>query len=214
MVMKIGCEVEQNLVVTIVYDDGISKTVKVSEGDFVKMVYNYNGTKRCVTGTVTTIHANPYNGQLSRKDWYVVVANSDYSPGAVPSVRINIVNILDLELIHSVHDGDNVKTPSTSMRVTDIRVKDNYLQISQNWGETWLTVGVNPDGSLSPDPVGDDKTVKEEIEAMIGSDQYAGSDEFINGVIEIINTEVEKRLHCHCRVGRREDNTSSIIEEG
>ena len=38
MVMKIGCEVEQNLVVTIVYDDGISKTVKVSEGDFVKMV--------------------------------------------------------------------------------------------------------------------------------------------------------------------------------
>lgn len=98
------------------------------------------------------------------------------------------------------------------MRVTDIRVKENFLQISQNWGESWRTVGVNEDGTLSDDFVGSDKTIEEAIINMIGSDQYSSSDEFVQGVIDIINDEVRKRLRGRC-ISAHEDRTSSCISE-
>lgn len=214
MVMKIGCEVEQVLNVTIVHDDNTTKTVKLGVGDYVTMSFNKNGVKRTVSGTVTTIHANPYNGQLSRNDWYIVVNNDNNCAGMPASVKINIINILDVTLVHSAKGSNPINTPDTAMRVTDIRVKDGFLQISQNWGESWLTVGINDDGSLSDDFVGPDKTIADKITEMIGSDQYASSEEFVQGVIDIINEEVDKRSNCNCRVGHREDKSSSIIEEG
>lgn len=212
MVMKVNCEVKQNLVVNLTYDDETTKTLKLGEGDFVHIRYNKNGMNRYINGIINTIHADPYNGQLSRKDWYIIIANEDHSPGAIPSVKINIVNILDVVLIHSASSCNPINTPNSPMRVTDIRVKENFLQISQNWGESWRTVGINEDGTLSDDFVGSDKTIEEAITNMIGSDQYSSSDEFVQGVIDIINDEVRKRLRGRC-ICAHEDRTSSCISE-
>jgi hypothetical protein len=193
MVLKVGCEVEQNLIITINYDDETSKTNIVSEGDLVAIAYNRNGSRREITGTVCTIHANPYNGQLSKKDWYIIISNND--PEIVSSCKINISSIIDINVIRKKRGTHPVNTPNNAMRVTDIRIKDNYLQVSSNDGKTWRTVGINEDGSLNDDHIGSDKTIADKINALIGDDQYSSSEEFIDGIIDIINQEVRKRKH-------------------
>ena len=191
MVLKINSEIEQNLVLTIVYDDDSTKTVVVCEGDFVTVAYNRNGSRRVINGTVSTIHANPYNGQLSRKDWYLLITSDD--PENISSARIPIMNILDLNVLRQKKGVHPVNTPNNAMRVTDIRIKDNFLQVSSNDGRTWRTVGINPDGTLNDDPVGSDKGIADAISALIGSDQMATTEEFINAIIDLINKEVAKR---------------------
>ena len=155
MVMKIGCEVEQSLVITLSFDDETTKTRVISKGDYVSIAYNKNGTRRVVNGAVTTIYANPYNGKVSRKDWYVIIAN-DEGQGLGGAVRISILNILDVEVLKTSNNSRNVKTPNNSTRVTDIRVKGNFLQISTNGG-------------------------------------LASADEFVKGIVDIINDELRKR---------------------
>ena len=193
MVLKISSEVEQTLVLTIVYDDDNTKTIAVAEGDYITMAYARNGGRRVTTGNVTTIHANPYNGQLSRKDWYIVVASDD--PDCTSSVKIPINNILDLNVLRKRRGVHPVNTPNNAMRVTDMRIKDNYLQVSNNDGRTWRTVGINADGTLNPDPVGTDKSVADKVAQLIGSDQMATTEEFINAIVNLINNEVAKRAH-------------------
>lgn len=193
MVLKISSEVEQTLVLTIIYDDDNTKTIAVSEGDYITMAYARNGSRRVTTGNVTTIHANPYNGQLSRKDWYIVVASDD--PDCTSSVKIPINNILDLNVLRKRRGVHPVNTPNNAMRVTDMRIKDNYLQVSNNDGRTWRTVGINADGTLNPDPVGTDKSVADKVAQLIGSDQMATTEEFINAIVNLINNEVSKRTN-------------------
>ena len=193
MVLKIGSEVEQNLVLTIVYDDDSTKTVVVCEGDYVSMAYNRNGSRRVVTGMVNTIHANPYNGQLSRKDWYIVVSSDD--PENMSSAKVPINNILDLNVLRQRRGVHPINTPNNAMRVTDMRIKDNFLQVSSNDGRTWRTVGINADGSLNDDPVGRDKGIADKIKCLIGSDQMATTDEFIDAIVSLIDNEVNKRTN-------------------
>lgn len=191
MVLKIGSEIEQNLVLTIIYDDDVTKTVVVAEGDYVTLAYNRNGSRRVVTGVVNTIHANPYNGQLSRKDWYLIIASDD--PESVSSARIPINNILDLNVLRQKRGVHPINTPNNAMRITDMRIKDNFLQVSSNGGRSWRTVGINSDGTLNDDPVGSDKSIADKVAQLIGSDQMATTDEFIAAIVDLINNEVSKR---------------------
>ena len=96
MVMKINCEVEQNLAITISYDDGTTKTKVVAVGDYVSVAYNYNGARRIVTGSVAGIHANPASTQTTRKDWYFIVNNDDIEASCFGSTKILIVNLIDI----------------------------------------------------------------------------------------------------------------------
>lgn len=188
MVMKIGCEVEQSLVITLSFDDETTKTRVISKGDYVSIAYNKNGTRRVVNGAVTTIYANPYNGKVSRKDWYVIIAN-DEGQGLGGAVRISILNILDVEVLKTSNNSRNVKTPNNSTRVTDIRVKGNFLQISTNGGRSWRNVGAELNDNL----VGEELDIDTKVRSMIGSDQFASADEFVKGIVDIINDELRKR---------------------
>lgn len=193
MVLKIGSEIEQTLVLTIVYDDDSTKTLTVAEGDYITMAYNRNGSRRIVTGVVNTIHANPYNGQLSRKDWYIIVASDN--PESMSSAKVPINAILDLNVLRQRRGVHPINTPNNAMRVTDMRIKDNYLQVSNNDGRSWRTVGINADGTLNDDPVGCDKTIADKISQLIGSDQMATTEEFIDAIINLVNNEVAKRTN-------------------
>lgn len=188
MVMKIGCEVEQSLVITLSFDDETTKTRVISKGDYVSIAYNKNGTRRVVNGAVTTIYANPYNGKVSRKDWYVIIAN-DEGQGLGGAVRISILNILDVEVLKTSNNSRNVKTPNNNTRVTDIRVKGNFLQISSNGGRSWRNVGAELNDNL----VGEELDIDTKVRSMIGSDQFASADEFVKGIVDIINDELRKR---------------------
>ena len=195
MVLKISSDIEQSLVLNITYDDDSTKTLYVCEGDYVTVAYNKNGARRVVTGVVGTIRANPYNGQVSKKDWYILV--TDDNPEVITSVKIYITNIIDLNVLRQKRGVHPVNTPNNAMRVTDIRIKNNFLQVSQNDGRSWRTVGINSDGTLNDDPVGNDKNIADKITALIGSDQMATTDEFIAAIIDLVNEEVKRRRKHH-----------------
>lgn len=185
--MKQTCDVEETLVFTLEYEEGQVKTRVLSAGDYVSIAYNKNGQRRVINGVITTVYANKYAGSVNKKDWYIIVTN-DESSGLSATARIQIWQILDVEVLHAKKFAKEVHTPNNSMRVTDIRIRGNVLQVSNNGGRTWKNVGTE----LSEGPVGNEVTVSDKIKAMIGSDQYANTDEFINGVIDIIYDEVRK----------------------
>ena len=190
MVMKIESEAMVSIKVGILFDDGTCKTQILSEGDYVRVAYNQNGTRRVVQGTVANIVANPYAASTSKRDWYFTVVNED--PEATPHVvKIFIINMMDLEVIHKKHQSATVGTPNDPTRVTNIRVVNGYLQVSQNEGYTWRTI----DQPLSNKPVPPDDIIVAKLMAMIGSDQYENADEFIQGVVDLIHKESHKREH-------------------
>lgn len=186
-VMKLGCEVEQQLVISIVFDDDTVKNRRIAKGDYISIAYNKNGMRRVSNGIVATIFANPFNPKLSRKDWYLILSADD-NAGVV---RIAINNILDVEVLKQNQFDATVKTPNDSSRVTNIRIHNNTLQISQDDGESWFNVGAN--GKLNDDFSSDEQEIVDKLTAMIGSDQYADTDELVKGIAEIINQEVRKR---------------------
>ena len=217
MVMKIACDVEQSLTIKISYDDGTIKTKVVSNGDYVSVTYNSNGARRIASGVVTGIHANPYSTQTTRKDWYFVINNDDVEAGPVGSRKIYVVNLIDVEIISMARQVNAINTPNNPMRVTDIRLKAGYLQISTNNGKTWKTVGLEPVSDMDPTI---DGTLHQRIHDLIGSDQYTTSDELVVGFEEIIRDEIRKALrklrpeeedgddcNCHCH------GTNSIFDE-
>lgn len=219
MVMKISCEVEQSLSVKISYDDGTNKTKVVSNGDYVTVTYNSNGSRRNFSGVVTGIHANPYSTQTTRKDWYFILNNDDIDSGPLGSKKIYIVNLIDVEIISMARQVNAINTPNNPMRVTDIRLKAGYLQVSTNNGKTWKTVGLEPVSDMDPTI---DGTLHQRIHDLIGSDQYTTSDELVCGFEEIIKDEVRKIIR-KLRPEEDEDDgcdhhhhhgTNSIFDEG
>jgi hypothetical protein len=69
-----------------------------------------------------------------------------------------------------------------------MRLNNGILQLSQNDGRTWLNVRC----VLDCEPVGEELTVQDKLEALIGSDMYADSIEFRKGVVDIIMDEARK----------------------
>ena len=188
MVMKINCEVEQNLCVTISYDDGTMKTKLVGVGDYVSVAYNYNGARRVINGTVSSIHANPASLKTTKNDWYMVIANDDPDT-RFGSVKILILNLIDIEVLRMHRQGVHINTPNNSMRVTDIRLKAGYLQVSNNNGRSWKTVGLEPVSDLD---IPEAQELHDKLHAMIGSDQYETSDDLIRGIEMLIKEEARK----------------------
>lgn len=195
-VMKIGCEVEQQLVITLEFEDGNIKSSNIGKGDYVSIAYNKNGLRTVINGIVTTIYANPYNARGistpcncngTKNDWYLIV--SDDETGAV--AKININNILDIDVLKQNKFGCNVMTPNNSTRVTHIRIFENVLQVSPDQGATWYNVG--SDGTLNDNLVGYQADIAKKIKAMIGSDQYSSSDELVAGIVDLVNEEAKKR---------------------
>ena len=189
--MKVTSEAVIELAVTIEFDDGCTKTQVLGVGDYARVAYNKNGTRKVVSGSVVSINANPYSAQTTKRDWYFMVASDN--PDEVGRVaKILVINVLDLEILHKKNQQMHVGTPNDPTRVTNLRVVNGYLQISQNDGHSWRTVGNEP---LSDKPIPPDDVLAQKIEAMIGSDQYAGTDEFIQGIIDLIREESRKKHH-------------------
>ena len=180
------CDVEEQLIFTLEYDEGVSKTRVVSLNDYVSIAYNKNGTRRVVNGTVVQIYANKYAGEVNKKDWYILLANDEV--GGANTIRIGVWQVIDIEVIHMHRFEANIHTPNNTMRVTDFRIKGNTLQCSSNCGRSWRNVGI-----LSEGPTDDDFDLTSKIEAIIGSDQYATSNELIAGLVDLVNEEVARR---------------------
>lgn len=188
MVMKIGIEVDETLIITLTYDDCTSKTEALSVGDYISIDYNKNGARRRTTGFVNTIHADPSNA-IPRRDQYIIVM-SDNPSDMNPAIKISLNNILDVVVIRKHEPTVPISTTEGPMRITHLRYNAGYLQFSTNNGKSWYTIPLE----VKEMQVGEAKTIEEKVEAMIGDDQYADSDEFVDGIVRIIQEEVAKKI--------------------
>jgi hypothetical protein len=191
MVMKTESEAMISLKVGILYDDGVTKTRVISEGDYIKVAYNYNGVRRVAMGVVTSIHANPYDAVATKKDWYFYVMDENPDNAAPHLVKIMVTNLLDVEVLHMKNQAATVGTPNDPTRVTTLRIVNGFLQVSQNNGISWRTVDV----PLSDRPIPPDDRLYMTLMGMIGSDQYENTDEFVRGVVDLIHQEADRRNH-------------------
>ena len=186
MTLKTDCTVEESLVIKLSFDDNSQKVKVLDVGDYVIIRYNRDGVAKVVSGTVVLIHCNPYSNVGNRSDWYILVQSDDDSH--VGTVKINPMRILDVEIAHKKNQPNPINTTNNRMRVTDIRLNNGVLQISQNDGRTWMNVRC----VLDCEPVGEELNVQEKLDALIGSDMYADSIEFRKGVCDIIYDEARK----------------------
>ena len=191
MVMKVTSEAVVELSVTLEFDDGFTKTQVLGVGDYARVAFNHNGTRKVVTGSVVNINANPYSAQTTKRDWYFMVSSDE--PGEAGRIaKILVMNILDLEILHKKHQQAYIGTPNDPTRVTNLRVVNGYLQVSQNDGHSWRTVGSEP---LNDKPIPPDDVLAQKIMNMVGSDQYSTTEEFVQGIIDLIREESRKKHH-------------------
>lgn len=190
--LKQICNVEEQLVFTLEYDDQITKTRVISKDDYVSIAFNSNGIRKVVNGTVANIYANKYADNANKRDWYIMVINDDMKNAS--AVRVGVWQILDIEILHTDRYSKHVSTPSNSMRVTDMRRKGNKLQISCNGGRSWLNVGSLTEEGKNDELITEDVT--ERINALIGPEATPTNAELVAGVTDIIKAELAKYKSC------------------
>ena len=92
--LKQICNVEEQLVFTLEYDDQVTKTRVVSKDDYVSIAFNHNGVRKVVNGTVANIYANKYADTVNKRDWYIMVISDDMKNAS--AVRVGVWQILDI----------------------------------------------------------------------------------------------------------------------
>ena len=202
MVMQIGADVETSLKLTMTYDDNSMQTKVFSVGDFISVDFNKDGLRRTVCGTVNAIHADPYNGRLSRKDWYIVLhsdATTKYECGFVGALKIRVLEMIDLTVLTRARQITYVNSPNDETNISDIRFFEDKFQISQNDGASWITIGV----AVEKEKEDAQNDLIKKISELIAADREGVTDQLINAIAALIDGETAKELwlhhhhHCH-----------------
>ena len=211
MVMQIGADVETSLKLTMTYDDNSSSTKVFSVGDFISVDFNKDGLRRTVCGTVNAIHADPYNGRLSRKDWYIVLHSDSRTKqecGFVGALKIRVLEMIDLTVLSRAKQINYVNSPNDETNITDIRFFEDKFQISQNDGASWITIGV----AVEKEKQDAQNDLIKKISEMIAADREGVTDQLIAAIAALIDGETAKELwlrrkphHHHHKKDRPED---------
>ena len=143
MLMKIGCDAVTSLVIALTFDDETTKTRVLGVGDYVTVTYNKDGVSATVTGTISTISANPYAEKIDRSQWYIIIACTECTSGIA---KINPLKILDIDIIRKAVPLVGVSTvDDDTHRITTVRVnKTGYFEFSQDSGTTWKMINSLP----------------------------------------------------------------------
>lgn len=149
--MTISYDIITSARINMSFDDGISKKVLVSPGDIVTVIYNHNGERTSVTGKITKIISDTTNncGCSTTMNWVMALDASSYGGSTIN--RINLGKILDITLVRSAADYDEITSPTGEYNVSNLRLVGNILQLSVDNGTTWLNVTTLPAVDLDLD---------------------------------------------------------------
>lgn len=150
MILSVKYEILRSIDLKVIYDDNTFKRVEVAPNDVVQIAYNKNGMRKDVKGRVSAIDTDPhwsprnphyvYRGDCCHKHpeeaCFIILDCSD--AGVADIEKINVHDIIDCEMIQKYNDSLAVMSPKGDDRITNIRVHENVLQISSDFGATWV----------------------------------------------------------------------------
>ena len=196
MLIKTSYTTELSVSVSLIYDDSTVKTQKISVGDIINVTYNKNGTRKQIEGKVSRIYLQDgHAGHIghiascnncTNTGCYIIVDGSEYTSADV--ARIDVDCILDLEMIQKVESINNITSPAGSTAITQFRLMNNQLQLSTDFGNTWLKVLDLPESEIIVDP--DYQSLADKIAALIPS--CVRPDDKEDAVNELVNLFVDE----------------------
>lgn len=136
MLLSINYNVINSLAIKLRFDDNSVKEAIVGVGDVVDVAYNKNGARREIEGTVKQIVAD--TSPCGKQKWYMYVDAS--TCGCAALEKILVENILDIDVLRKGAGLLTVHSPANGMKVTDMRISGNYLQVSNDYGKHWYKV--------------------------------------------------------------------------
>lgn len=142
------------------FEDGIRKVFPVEIRDIINVTFNKKGIATSIQGKVTSINAATTNYTYyadgickydttyatNKNGPYIVVDGSDTYAGK--SETIYIGTIIDCDMISKWSDNFVVTTPQSDkvhniLSINQIRLNDGKLEVSTDFGTTWIQPGVN-----------------------------------------------------------------------
>lgn len=161
MLLSMNYEIINRLKLKFVFDDDSVKTQLVDIGDYVSLVYNKDGMRHSIDGYVSRIYQD-HGYRDCDPHWFIILGNKDSADKSI--AKIEVRKILDLDVISKASESNTVLTPTNAEnRITNIRLKDNVFEISQDFGSSW--VAVTPLTTVTP-PAEDDDLMKE-VDAIV-----------------------------------------------
>lgn len=144
MLMSNNCTSISSVKVELVFDDRSKKIRVLSIGDLVDVIYNGNGVRKRILGTVaavSTVGVDP-------KNWYIIIDGSDDFDAQ--QARFAPTAILDCEILRKGDEDESVKTPRGEFSARFIRVNHGRLQYSKD-GYSWQDIVVDSENVISND---------------------------------------------------------------
>jgi hypothetical protein len=159
--------VNHSLTISLTFDDGSVKNTKVEVGDIITVVYNKNGVRTTVEGTVTNIYEMEATCNCNcESNWGMIIDGTSY--GYTSTEKVAESKILDLTMVKKAVDSSAITSPTGEYNITDFRLVGDILQLSPDNGTTWLKVLTLPATAVTV--ASGDEALATAVEAILPAD--------------------------------------------
>lgn len=191
MLLDMTYEVIHRLELKFVFDDDSVKTQVIDIGDYISLVYNKDGQRTSIDGYVSRIYQDHgYKDCLPH--WFIILSNNNTLDRTIAKVEVR--KILDLDVLTKASESNTILSPADAeTRITNLRLKDNVLQLSQDYGSSW--VDVTPLTTTVP-PV-KDEALMQEVDAIVPNTLRSNiQEQLMKDVYDLV-----KKYQCTCSDG-------------
>lgn len=136
MLLSKSFDVIQSLVLKLVFDDESVKELIISEKDIINVVYNKNGNRCNIEGTVARINVD--NNSCQKRGWYIIVDASAIGKSSVERIEVN--NIINCDIITKYEANNNITSPIGDGTISAFKLAGDILLLSVDNGKSWLKV--------------------------------------------------------------------------
>ena len=207
MLLSKSYDIIKSVMINLVFDDNSTKKEEISLKDIVNVVYNKNGTRRTIEGTVTRIETG---NACSKREWYMIVDGSFCNSSHLEHVKFD--NIIDIDIVRKAKETKNISSPVGEHHVSNFRIVGNILQLSQDRGKTWLKVCELPEQEVIVDPTY--QTIADKISSTIPKhmppDKRA---ELIENLVDLFKEELDNTNSEESVPDVENDNNESTTPE-
>lgn len=199
MLLSINYDVIESLLIKLTYDNEKVKKLKVECGDYISITYSKDGRRKTSEGYVKRIYLdNRYydcHHSNGHQHWSMIIDDS-ISDNPTQIAKVEISKILDLDVLRKKSENSFISTPNNNDRITDLRLVGNTLQLSQDNGETWVSVVDLP---LETPSIEDcDCNLVNKIKSIIPNNIRADlQKELIEGIAGLVQNEKDCNCDCH-----------------
>lgn len=192
MLLRTAYETNLSVTVSLIYDDNTVKKYNLELNDIVKLAYLKNGFRKEVTGRIARIYLEDghagHVGHIAsctpclNKGCYIIVDSSEYTNSGLD--RIDVDMISEIEIVEKAKESNSITSPAGDSNITTFRLAGNQLQLSVDFGTTWLKVLDLPESEVIVDP--EYQSLADKIAALIPDcSNPTHKKEAVEGLVEL-----------------------------